>query len=147
MNLLPITPELVNSPLVQSSELLADVCRLTLAIYPDSGPVFPWVGYMLVEQDTVVGTCAFKTPPKDGVVEIAYFTFPDYEGHGRATHMARELVAIAVAQRINKVIAQTLPVHNVSTHILQKLQFTFAGVVQHPDDGEVWEWEYPIAFG
>ncbi len=36
--------------------------------------------------------------------------------------------------------AQTLPEKNASTRILEKLGFSFMGPVQHPEDGEVWEW-------
>ncbi|HTF96806.1 MAG TPA: GNAT family protein [Cellvibrio sp.] len=145
MNLLPVTPDTINLPAVISSGFLTGLCHSILTLYPVSGPVFPWVGYFCMEQDIIVGTCAFKSLPKNGVVEIAYFTFPGYEGQGKATRMASELVAIAGSQKIQKVIAQTLPEHNASTRILQKLQFTFADIVQHPDDGEVWEWEYSFS--
>lgn len=142
MKLLPVTHDTVNLPVVISSDFLTDLCHSILAIYPATGPVFPWVGYFCMEQDVIVGTCAFKTPPNNGVVEIAYFTFPGFEGQGKATRMASELLAIAGTQGIKKVTAQTLPEHNASTRILQKLQFSFSGVVHHVEDGEVWEWEY-----
>jgi hypothetical protein len=35
-----------------------------------------------IENGQLVGTCAFKTPPKNQQVEIAYFTFPGNEGRG-----------------------------------------------------------------
>lgn len=57
-----------------------------------------------------VGTCGFKSSPDQGRVEIAYFTFPDFEGRGLATAMAGELLAIAI------------------------------GSVEHPEDGTVLEW-------
>ncbi|PUA29095.1 MAG: hypothetical protein B0W54_00295 [Cellvibrio sp. 79] len=144
MVFLPITTALVNSSRVASSDFLTQICTATLAIYPDSGPVFPWMGYLVEEQGVFTGACAFKSLPVDGTVEIAYFTFPEYEGNGNATNMAKHLIRIASAHGARRVTAQTLPEHNASTHILQKLQFVFAGVVQHPEDGEVWEWGYPV---
>jgi RimJ/RimL family protein N-acetyltransferase len=55
----------------------------------------PWSGYLALdrERDTIVGTCGFKAPPdSEGVVEIAYFTFPAFEGFGVASAMAAQLV-------------------------------------------------------
>ncbi len=144
MNFFPITEVFINSPAVKSSEFLTGICTATLAIYPGSGPVFPWIGYLVEEQGVFTGACAFKSLPVDGSVEIAYFTFPEYERNGNATNMAKHLIGIACAHGARRITAQTLPEHNASTHILQKLQFTFAGVVQHPEDGEVWEWVYPV---
>lgn len=48
-----------------------------------------------MENATPVGTCALKSAPVDGRVEIAYGTMPSFEGRGIATTMARELVQIA----------------------------------------------------
>jgi RimJ/RimL family protein N-acetyltransferase len=45
-------------------------------------------GYLVLENDTIVGTYAFRSPPRNGEVEIAYFTFPEFEGRGFATEMA-----------------------------------------------------------
>jgi RimJ/RimL family protein N-acetyltransferase len=75
--------------------------------------------------------------------EIAYFTFPDFEGRGLATQMARHLVDIALvtSPRIT-VAAQTLPQENASTTTLRKLGFVFKETLIHPEDGQVWEWVY-----
>lgn len=144
MNFLPITAELVNSPAVKSSDFLTEVCSMTLAIYPALGPVFPWVGYLVEENNVFTGACAFKSPPVDDAVEIAYFTFPGFEGKGKATLMAKQLLDIAIARQVKTIRAYTLPEHNASTGILQKLNFVFAGTVQHPEDGEVWDWQYSL---
>jgi RimJ/RimL family protein N-acetyltransferase len=92
----------------------------------------------------VVGTCAFKSRPVDGRAEIAYFTLPAFEGQGVATGMARLLIQIALqAEPGVQVIARTLPEPNASNHLLGKLGFQFAGAVQDPEDGTVWEWHLP----
>lgn len=118
------------------------VCELTAAAYRKTGFVRPWVGYLAEEDCQVVGTCAFKTPPKKGRVEIAYFTFPDYQGRGLATRMARLL--IEKAQNTDpsiEITAQTLPQENASTTILRKLNFSRIGTAHDEDAGEVWEWQ------
>ena len=123
-------------------EIAADVLRATAAMYNTTGYEPPWVGYLALDGDDCVGTCAFKTPPANGRVEIAYFTFPGHEGRGIATWMAERLIGLAgrVAPGI-RLYAQTLPCRNASTHILEKLGFTKIAAVEHPEDGIVWEWE------
>jgi RimJ/RimL family protein N-acetyltransferase len=74
-------------------------------------------------------------------VEIAYFTAPEFEGHGHATQTARALIAIAQqADPALLIAAQTLPEENASTTILRKLGFRLLGSIHHPEDGEIWEW-------
>lgn len=101
----------------------------------------PWVGYLACEDGVFLGTCGFKGPPRDGLVEIAYFTFPEFEGHGIATCMASELVRIAHETDPAVVVtARTLPVEGASTAILRKLGFTCTETVEDPEDGPVWHW-------
>jgi Acetyltransferase (GNAT) domain len=64
-----------------------DACDKTANLYEAAG--YPlWMGYLVLENDTIVGTYAFRSPPRNGEVEIAYFTFPEFEGRGFATEMA-----------------------------------------------------------
>lgn len=126
------------------SDVARQVCTATVSLYESAGFVPPWLGYLALSDGHVVGSCGFKSPPVSGEVEIAYFTFPGFEGHGIASAMARELMALAGASepRIT-VTAQTLREPGASTRILEKLGFRLRGDVVHPEDGEVWEWEYP----
>jgi [ribosomal protein S5]-alanine N-acetyltransferase len=118
------------------------VVEMTVRHFEKVGFVPPWIGYIAVENSVPVGTCAFKSPPVDGRVEIAYGTMPACEGRGIATAMARELVRIARQESESlTVFAQTLPDENASTTILKKLGFRLIGSVEHPEDGLVWEWE------
>jgi RimJ/RimL family protein N-acetyltransferase len=73
-------------------------------------------------------------------VEIAYFTFPAFEGRGFATAMAAALVERAWAAGAAAVVAHTLPTPNASNHLLGKLGFQLAGTVEDPEDGAVWRW-------
>jgi RimJ/RimL family protein N-acetyltransferase len=111
-------------------------------LYLVAGFAPPWIGYLAQENDGCVGSCGFKGPPVNKRVEIAYFTFPEYEGRGIATQMAHALLRI-VSETDAEVIAtaQTLPQESASTAILKKLGFVLIGTVNHPEDGEVWEWQ------
>jgi RimJ/RimL family protein N-acetyltransferase len=110
--------------------------------YRRTGFEKPWCGYFAVLENKVVGCCAFKAPVRDGRVEIAYGTLPEFEGRGIATQMAVRLIQIArKTDETVLVTAQTLPQSSASTKVLTKLGFKKMRTVSHPEDGEVWEWE------
>ena len=79
-------------PVGPLTDTVRDVCDKTAALYESAGSHPPWMGYLVLENDTIVGTCAFRSPPRNGEIEIAYFTFPEFEGRGFATEMARHLI-------------------------------------------------------
>ena len=118
------------------------VIEATRNLYASRGYLRPWVCYLAVLGSKCVGTCGFTGPPSDGVVEIAYFTFPGGEGGGVATRMAELLVDIALKANFEdlQVIAHTLPAHNASTSILTKVGFRFCGGFVNEEDGTVWKW-------
>lgn len=120
---------------------IRQACEGNAVWYAKVGFNPPWIGYLAVMDEVVVGGGGFKEPPLDHRVEIAYFTIPASEGRGFATRTARALVAIAKqADPTLSIAAQTLPAENASTSILRKLGFRLDGRVLHPEDGEVWEW-------
>jgi len=102
----------------------------------------PWGSYLAHDGEAAVGLCAFKSAPDEaGTVELAYMTFPAFEGRGHATAMAAELVRIAFAAGSPLVIAHTLPQENASNRALLRNGFSFAGETIDPEDGRVWRWE------
>lgn len=125
------------------------VGRILVAI-PVSVDELQWGGYFVVDEVTreVVGSCAFKSPPtEEGTVEIAYFTYPGFEGRGYATGMARKLIELAsCSAAVRQVIAHTLPETNASTRVLEKVGMQFMGEVIEPADGRVWRWQTASAF-
>ena len=123
-------------------EAALEVFRATAELYAMVGFEEPWIGYLALADEAPVGTCAFKSPPQSGRVEIAYFTFPEFEGRGFASEMAAQLLAIARQHSAAVLItAQTLPERNASHRILEKLGFRHVKTIDHPEDGTVWEWE------
>jgi [ribosomal protein S5]-alanine N-acetyltransferase len=104
----------------------------------------PWHGYLAFSDDRCIGTCAFKAPPFEDVVEIAYFTFPEHEGNGFATAMAIELIRLAreVSPQIG-IVGQSLPEENASTAVMKKVGFQFEKEMEHIEDGLIWQWRLP----
>jgi RimJ/RimL family protein N-acetyltransferase len=105
-----------------------------------------WGTYFAYDAPTrrIVGACGYKASPTPaGTVEIAYFTFPAYEGQGFATGMVSALVARAVGSiDVGEVIAHTLPQKNASTRVMEKSAFVHTGDHVDPEDGPVWRWRY-----
>ena len=64
-------------------EVARDVVKQTLDFEKQIHASPPWCGYLSVcdETNTVIGCGGFKgNPSVDRAVEIAYFTFPEFEG-------------------------------------------------------------------
>ena len=109
--------------------------------YSKNGFNKPWVGYFIFKNNQIVGTGGFIGQPKDGKVEIAYWTFKEFEGQGIASFTCKALISIS--KKTDKTItitAKTAPVHNASTKILQNNSFEFTEVVQDDGIGDAWLW-------
>lgn len=144
MNLIEIPEDGQLPDDIIQNEIARSVTDATRELYRSVGFQPPWISYLAVRDGLAVGTCAFKSPPVNGRVEIAYFTFPEYEAQGIATWMASRLTTLARnADSSVTVTAQTLPHENASTAILRKSGFQKTGTIEHPEDGPVWEWELP----
>src|SRR5436309_2440982 len=93
----------VGGSLGPAAEAIIQVLEQT-ATFLMAKPCDPrWGCFLAVDVTTgqVVGTCAYKgKPAADGSVEVAYNTFPPFEGRGYATAMAAELVARADCRRV-----------------------------------------------
>jgi RimJ/RimL family protein N-acetyltransferase len=130
-------------------DLLRTVGQQTVAMLQRTAATTPWTGYLAVDREhqIVIGTCAFTAPPDpEGVVEIAYFTFPPFERRGYGSAMAAGLVELAQGiTAIRRVRAHTLPEGNASTRILEKLGFERVGETLDPEAGQVWRWERDAA--
>jgi ribosomal-protein-alanine N-acetyltransferase len=129
-------------------DVIRGVAEQNLALFARNGVTSPpWSGFVAVDRvsQTIVGVCGFtSSPDAEGLVEIAYFTFPSFEGRGVATRMAADLIeAAAAAGGVRRIIAHTLPEKNASGRVLEKSGFMRIGEVVHPEDGTVWRWERP----
>lgn len=116
-------------------------CAASADLFRRIGYAEPWVSYISVMGDAAVGGGAFVGPPKDGCVEIAYFTLDECRGKGFAGQTAAALLAIAREHDHSiKFKAFTLMEENASVRILRRLGFANIGTAQDADAGEVWEW-------
>jgi ribosomal-protein-alanine N-acetyltransferase len=145
VNFLPIQVDgAVDLPTEHLPQAVKDNCAGMAAYYPVIGFHPPWIGYVTVHDGKAVGGGAFKGAPRDGRVEIAYYTAPELEGQGFGTATASALARMARGHDPALIVAaQTLPGPNASCALLEKLGFALHGTVQHPEDGEVWEWRLP----
>ena len=120
--------------------------RKLIGIYKDYYPVIgfhlPWVGYFIIQNEKLVGSCSFNGKPKDDIVEISYWTFEGFEGNGIATQACKILTQMALNEDPEiSVTAKTAPEENASTHILKKNGFQYVKVVQDHEIGDAWLWE------
>jgi len=141
MNLKKIELNIDKSNVIYSS----DNCQIILNSYDDYyqviGYVLPWIGYFVIRQNDIVGSCGFTGQPKEGKVEIAYWTFKEFEGQGIASFSCKELVSISrQTDPTLTITAKTAPEQNASTKILQKNGFKFIEIVQDHEIGDAWLW-------
>lgn len=143
MNLKPIS---LNED--KTNEAYASIdCQQPLQMYNDFYPKIgfntPWIGYFIVRQDKIVGSCSFVGQPQDGKVEVSYWIFKEFEGQGIASFACKELVKIAKQTDPNVTItAKTAPEHNASTKILKNNNFAFTEIVQDEEIGDAWLWTH-----
>lgn len=128
-------------PVQAMPESITNNCVASAELYKRIGFDEPWVSYVAINENIAVGGGAFVGAPRDGVVEIAYFTLPEYEGRGFAYSTATQLCQIARTALPHVILsAYTLPELNASNRILSKLGFVQFGTAHDEDAGEVWEW-------
>ena len=118
-----------------------EILGQTIALLARDPRPDPWGSYVVQLDGPPIGVAAFKSAPApSGEVEIAYMTFPAYEGRGHATATIAPLVEIAAGDGAWP-IAHTLPEENASNRALRRNGFVNAGEVIDPEDGLVWRWE------
>lgn len=103
-----------------------------------------WAPFLFLDRAsrTVIGLGGFKGPPLERAVEIGYSVAPAYRGRGLATEAVEVMVKRAFSdQRVERVLAHTLPEASASTRVLTKCGFTRAGEWADPEAGIVWRWE------
>lgn len=128
----------------ETAALVRDIADMQRQMYIQTEATEPWIGYIASrgKDSSVIGSCSFVGPPRNGFVEIAYFTFPHAEGSGFAGLMAARLLSIAKANApFPKVFANTLPEYNASTSVLIRLGFEHVGEGLDEEVGRVWRWE------
>jgi ribosomal-protein-alanine N-acetyltransferase len=143
MELIPIKKELEENGEFATEPLTLETIRMTIDFYKKVGFVPPWIGYFAKLEGELVGSAGFKGKPVNGTVEIAYGTFEKYRKKGIGSVICKQLVELSLKTNpLVRITARTLPEKSFSSRILDKNDFFCIGIVNDPEDGEVWEWEF-----
>src|SRR6185503_8934802 len=141
--LIPISETLASNEEFVKNPACHETIHMTIEFYKKVGYTPPWIGYYVKKDNELVGSCAFKGKPINGSIEIAYGTFEKYRQQGIGTAICKLLTDLALKTDPEiRVTARTLAEENFSTRILRKNNFFLAGMVNDPEDGDVWEWVY-----
>jgi [ribosomal protein S5]-alanine N-acetyltransferase len=133
-------PIRLNEPRSLDPDILA-ICEGTKSLYTRVGYAPPWIGYLAQLGNEVIGTCAFRSSPRAGKVEIVFVTLPQFERQGYATEMARKLVEIAHRADATVIVtARTDSADLAAARVLQKIGFKSGGRVSSSQEGEVVDW-------
>jgi len=144
VELIPINESLEDNQEFVNNPICQETIYMTIDFFKRVGYEPPWISYYVQQGDLLMGCAAFKGAPRNGSIEIAYGTFEPYRQKGVGTEICKLLVERALRTDPKVTItARTLSEKNFSTRILEKNGFVFSGVVNDPEDGEVWEWVYP----
>ncbi|MBN8602297.1 MAG: GNAT family N-acetyltransferase [Planctomycetes bacterium] len=126
-------------------EVQREISPVWLARLNNATEPTPWIcGFDLVRvSDRIsVGSCAFKSPPENGVVEIAYGIDDEHQRQGYATEAAIALAQFALqTDGVKTVCAHTKEDNFASIRVLEKAGFQGKGTVIDPEDGEVLRFE------
>jgi len=145
VKLIPVNKELEDNQEFAHNPLCKETLSMTIEFFKRIGFVPPWIGYYAELNGQLVGSGAFKGQPMNGKVEIAYGTMELFRNQGIGTKICRTLVELSLKIDPSiRITARTLPENNFSTRILKKNNFVFVGMVNDPEDGDVWEWEYQV---
>ena len=143
MKFLPINKTLEENKDFSSNPLCHETLKMCVDFYKRVGFNPPWICYYAEENGELVGSAAYKGRPVNSTVEISYGTMEDHRQKGVGGRICKHLVELTLATDPSvRITARTLPEHNYSTKILQKNNFILLGIVDDPEDGPVWEWEY-----
>ena len=144
--LVPKTPDEVREWLTEiGPSIRAQISPVWLKLVARATEPDPWtLGFGILRRvdQCRIGSCGFKGPSNDGIVEIAYGLDVPFQGKGYATEAAQALVDFALRHsNVETVRAHTFEQDGASTRVLLRCGFQARGIVIDPEDGAVWRWE------
>jgi RimJ/RimL family protein N-acetyltransferase len=143
MKLIPIKKELEENSDFIDNPLCKESLQMTIDFYKRIGFVPPWICYYVEVDGQLMGSAGIKGQPVNGKIEIAYGTMEPFRNQGIGTQICKALVELSLKTDPSITItARTLPENNYSSRVLQKNDFILLGMVNDPEDGDVWEWQY-----
>jgi len=97
---------------------------------------------ILIETNTLIGSCGFKGEPVDGKVEIGYEVTELFRNNGYATEILNLLTELAFDdKKVQTVIGQTLTDNLPSIRVLEKCDFKFVREFNDIEEGQTSEYE------
>jgi len=141
MQLLPITLLSDERQEVISHPCCGEVLEMFRLLYTRQGFTPPWIGYFMSRNGQIAGACGFKNVPVNGKVEIAYWTFREFEHQGIASEVCGELVRLArVSDPWIVVTARTCSLYNTSSRVLRKNGFVHTDMAFDDECQDIFEW-------
>ncbi len=130
----------VNVPVDSQNPKIQEALKAAQEHYGRVGFKRPWVCFLAFEKGECVGSCGFKSPPKDGKVQIAYVPFPG-QSQEVAADMVRKLHEITNFHDKNLTVTVRTPLEEkASSSLLKRLGFVNEGTVDDPQAGKMLEW-------
>ena len=143
MELVPIRERLEENEEFNYHPECRELVEMTVEFYEKVGYNPPWICYFVKENGNIIGSAGIKGKPIDGIIEIAYGTMEEFRHRGIGTGICKMLVDISYKTDASvKIMARTLPENKFSCRVLEHNNFICIGVVNDPEDGDVWEWRY-----
>lgn len=142
VSLLPIGLFREHQPTAAAGSEAHAAAVMVRAAYERLGFHPPWIGYLALSGEQIVGVGAFQGPPHTAGIEITHWIFPQFQRRGIGTAVARALRDVArAAAPAMRVFARTPPGESPSSSALRNAGFQLAKVVEVPENGSVLEWE------
>lgn len=95
-----------------------------------AGHPLPWsTTFLIVEDESnkAVGSCGFKSCPRDGTVEVGYGVAPSAQSRGAATEALQLLLQKAFNAGAKEVLAEIVPDNFASMRVVRKAGFEQTG--------------------
>jgi len=108
----------------------------------------PWSTAFLIirhEDGRIVGGCGFKTPPRQGRVDVGYAVAPAAQKQGAATAALEMLVEVARGAGASELLAEIAPSNYASTRVVEKAGFQQVGERLDEDNEHVIQWLRSVA--
>lgn len=81
-------------------------------------------------------------PDEQGIVEIGYSIYENFQNQGLATEAAQGLIQQAFKHPdVTTVQAHTLAQENASVRVLKTCGMVFTNEIESPEDGLLWQWQ------
>ena len=102
--------------------------------------------FLMIQDDEVVGTCGYKWPPRNGVVEIGYGVAAARRRLGHATRGLAALLDWARRDPAVGVVTAETAVGNYASHrVVTANGFAQAGSRYDREDGDLFLWRLEVA--